>query len=201
MRYVLVLRLVELGRVLNEAFKRGKEWSHDRRISVAMVASSHASHHVCNFNLITVFCVNVGALFDRTGAQQSDLVNWWAERCIGRRIAHRANICDDHMAKRICFHAQEIQVDTNLCSYVGQRINSRLGDEAGNEVCGLGRLVMPIIFACFGALYSSCNKLGNIEDSHLVRVPDCHGYEVFSTFNIDKNGDSLLLGCFEGAER
>ena len=103
-----------------------------------MVARGNASHHVCDFNLISIFCINVGALFNDTRAKQGDLVKWRAERRIGRREAHRANICDDHMAKRIWFQTQETQAESELCSHVGQSVDSRLGYEAGNEVCGLG---------------------------------------------------------------
>ena len=106
--HVLPLLLIELGWILQEAFKRRKEWSHDRCISVTMVARGNASHHVCDFNLISIFCINVGALFDDTRAKQGNLVKWRAERRIGRREAHRANICDDYMAKRTCSNAQEI---------------------------------------------------------------------------------------------
>lgn len=138
MWHVLVLFLIELSWVLQVAFKRDKEWFHDRCISVAMVSSGHASHHICDFNLIIVIRVNVGALFNGAGAHQGDLVKWWAERRIGRREAHRANICDDHMAKRIWFQTQETQAESKMCSHVGQSVDSRLGYEAGNEVCGLG---------------------------------------------------------------
>ena len=42
--------------------------------------------------------------------------------------------------------------------------------------------------------------LGDLEDSHVMSVPQGHGDQIFATFDIDENSDSNFLAMLKGTE-
>ena len=89
----LVLRLIEVLRVLHEAAEALEEGHEDGSVSVAMVSSRNHSHHVGHFNLVlTILAHDDGALLSGADAKVGKGVHRRAQRGKAFLETHTADV-------------------------------------------------------------------------------------------------------------
>ena len=59
---------------------------------------------------------------------------------------------------------------------------------------------MILIFALLGALDLALHVLSNLNNRHLVAVPDSDGNKIFASFNVTQDSGSKLLAVRKGSE-